>query len=50
MSADDTLNHEYLPVLGLDSFSAAATQMLLGEGNKAIAEGRVSFFTLTVIP
>jgi aspartate aminotransferase, cytoplasmic len=28
---DDSLNHEYLPVLGLDSFSSAATGLLLGE-------------------
>jgi hypothetical protein len=27
----ETINHEYLPVLGLDSFSTAATAMLLGE-------------------
>lgn len=46
MATDDTLNHEYLPVLGLDSFSSAATQMLLGEGNKAIAEGRVRVYCI----
>jgi aspartate aminotransferase, cytoplasmic len=28
---DETLNHEYLPVLGLESFSSAATGLLLGE-------------------
>lgn len=28
---DDSLNHEYLPVLGLDSFSSAATGLLLGD-------------------
>jgi len=28
---DETLNHEYLPVLGLDSFSSAATGLLLGD-------------------
>lgn len=28
---DGTLNHEYLPVLGLDSFSSAATGLLLGD-------------------
>ncbi|GLG94931.1 Aspartate aminotransferase [Gryllus bimaculatus] len=39
MAANETLNHEYLPVLGLDSFSAAATKMLLGS-NVAIDEGR----------
>lgn len=28
---DTTLNHEYLPVLGLDTYSSAATALLLGE-------------------
>lgn len=28
---DPTLNHEYLPVLGLDTYSSAATGLLLGE-------------------
>ncbi|CAB0033018.1 unnamed protein product [Trichogramma brassicae] len=41
LAADETLNHEYLPVLGLDSFSQAATRMLLGNDSKAILEGRV---------
>jgi aspartate aminotransferase len=36
----EVINHEYLPVLGLDSFSEAATAMLLGEGSAAIKEGR----------
>jgi hypothetical protein len=33
MIEKETINHEYLPVLGLDSFSSAATAMLLGTGN-----------------
>jgi len=37
---EESINHEYLPVLGLDSFSKAATSMLLGENCKAIGEGR----------
>lgn len=28
---DTTLNHEYLPVLGLDTYASAATALLLGE-------------------
>merc|ERR1719466_476150 len=36
----EAINHEYLPVLGLESFSVAATGMLLGENSSAIAEGR----------
>lgn len=37
---EESINHEYLPVLGLDSFSKAATAMLLGADSTAIAEGR----------
>ena len=36
----EEVNHEYLPVLGLDSFTAAATQMLLGADSPALAENR----------
>merc|ERR1712106_860641 len=36
----EAINHEYLPVLGLETFSAAATSMLLGENSVAIKEGR----------
>ncbi|XP_046383637.1 aspartate aminotransferase, cytoplasmic [Ischnura elegans] len=37
---DETLNHEYLPVLGLDSFSSAATRLLLGNDSEVIAQGK----------
>lgn len=37
---EEKINHEYLPVLGLESFSQAATKMLLGEDSVALAEGR----------
>lgn len=40
LAADDLQNHEYLPVLGLDAFSQAATSMLLGPDSPAIAQGR----------
>jgi len=36
----EEINHEYLPVLGLESFSSAATSMLLGANSAAIKEGR----------
>jgi Aspartate/tyrosine/aromatic aminotransferase len=43
LAADDSLNHEYLPVLGLESFSSAATRMLLGgDASPPLREGRVS--------
>ncbi|KAH9634456.1 hypothetical protein HF086_008290 [Spodoptera exigua] len=40
MANDETLLHEYLPVLGMEQFSAASTAMLLGEDSPAIASGR----------
>lgn len=42
MACDPALNKEYLPVLGLESFTTAATSMLLGFDSPAIYEGRVS--------
>merc|ERR1719445_240178 len=36
----ETINHEYLPVMGLDRFSKAATAMLLGEDSAVVKEGR----------
>lgn len=40
LAADDLQNHEYLPVLGLDAFSQAATSLLLGVDSPVIAQGR----------
>lgn len=40
LAADESLNKEYLPVLGLASFSQAATKMLLGKDSPALAESR----------
>lgn len=40
MAANEELNHEYLPVLGLDTFTSAATKMLLGSDSPAWTEGR----------
>jgi len=37
---EEVINHEYLPVLGLESFATASTAMLLGESSSAISEGR----------
>ena len=36
----EEINHEYLPVLGLDSFTSASTSMLLGEDSPALKENR----------
>jgi aspartate aminotransferase, cytoplasmic len=38
--SDESLNHEYLAVLGLDSYSSAATALLLGDDSPAILEKR----------
>jgi len=40
MAKDESLNKEYLPVLGLPGFTSAATKMLLGSNSRAISEGR----------
>ncbi|GIY67945.1 aspartate aminotransferase, cytoplasmic [Caerostris extrusa] len=41
LAEDETLNHEYLGQLGLDSFSKAASKMLLGEDNPVFKEDKV---------
>lgn len=40
LADDETLNHEYLPVLGLDACSSAATKMLLSADSSALTQGR----------
>jgi len=40
LAADETLNKEYLPVLGLEAFSNAAISMLLGCDSSALIENR----------
>ena len=42
MAIDPLLNHEYLPVLGLQDFRDAAVRLLLGCDSMAILENRVS--------
>jgi aspartate aminotransferase len=41
LAADQSLNHEYLPVAGLPEFRTAAARLLLGADSPAITEGRV---------
>lgn len=41
MAADQTLDHEYLPVAGNGDFRAACCRLLLGDESVAITEGRV---------
>jgi len=44
ITADHTLDHEYLPIAGLPDFRTAAARLLLGENCRAIVENRVYFF------
>lgn len=38
---DDTLDHEYLPILGLAEYTTAAARLILGSDSPAIKENRV---------
>lgn len=40
LAADELQNHEYLPVLGLDALSQAATSILLGSDSPTIQHGK----------
>lgn len=39
---DDSLNHEYLPILGLPEFRSASSKVALGDDSPAIKDNRVS--------
>jgi aspartate aminotransferase len=41
MAADQTLNHEYLPVAGFPDFRKGAIRLILGEDSPAISQNRV---------
>jgi aspartate aminotransferase len=42
MIVDDvTLDHEYLPIDGLLTFTEASARLILGDGSPAISENRV---------
>ncbi|KAH8237320.1 hypothetical protein KR038_009770, partial [Drosophila bunnanda] len=40
IASDESINHEYLPVTGLESFTNAATELVLGANSPAIKEKR----------
>lgn len=48
MSSDETLDHEYLAIDGLRSYTDAAARLLLGEDSIAITENRVHTNDVTV--
>ena len=41
MSSDVMLNHEYLPIDGLKSFTESATRLVLGSDGPAVTQNRV---------
>ncbi|KAK4058354.1 Aspartate aminotransferase, cytoplasmic [Microbotryomycetes sp. JL221] len=41
LADDDTLDHEYLPIAGLPTFTSATSKLIFGADSKAIKEGRV---------
>ena len=43
MSTDVMLNHEYLPIDGLKSFTEGATRLVLGSDGPAVIQNRVSY-------
>lgn len=48
--ADKTLNHEYLSIDGLTSFTDAACRLVLGAESPAIAENRVTVLSECFFP
>ncbi|XP_033102887.1 aspartate aminotransferase, cytoplasmic-like [Anneissia japonica] len=44
MAADRSLDHEYLPIAGLQEFSTAAVKVILGDDNPAILQNRTMGF------
>jgi len=46
---ESTFNHEYLPILGLESFTKAASQLLLGNIAERQEEGTVIIYIYTIL-
>jgi aspartate aminotransferase len=44
------LDHEYLAIDGLKSFTEASARLMLGADSPAIAQGRVSFYKVANMP
>ncbi|XP_002732064.2 aspartate aminotransferase, cytoplasmic-like [Saccoglossus kowalevskii] len=44
MAADSTLDHEYLPIAGLKTFTEAATRLALGDDSPALLQNRAGGF------
>ena len=41
LAQSKTYNFEYLPILGIEEFSKLTTELLLGENNPILKEGKV---------
>lgn len=50
LADDDTIDHEYLPIGGLPSFTAAAGKLIFGKDSIALKEGRVSTYVPLLAP
>ena len=44
ISQDNSLDHEYLPIAGLPTFTGASAKLIFGADSPAIKEGRVSTY------
>lgn len=45
---DTSIDHEYLPILGLAPFREASIRLILGADNSAIKENRVRFLNIDI--
>ena len=50
IAGDGSLNHEYLPILGLPEFRANASRIALGDDSPAIAQKRVGPLSQPALP
>lgn len=44
LRSDPDLNHEYLPIAGLQQFTDASQKLILGQNSPAIRDKRVCLF------
>ena len=49
MAGDGTLNHEYLPVAGLEDFRNKAVELLLGKSCEALSQNRVCTCSIVIV-
>lgn len=48
IASDHSLNHEYLPILGLPEFRSSASRIALGEDSPAFKDERVTYFYIAI--